>query len=435
MSQAADIFKAIDTNGDGELDTLEMSTRLSDFGMSEEKINALFISMDTDGNGIIDALEWERGYEEYETSTRLPALEAEVLEAIAAARADPAQCADRIKHRLPLYSGNLYQAPSCKAATPPVKVTKEGLAAVEDAISYLKDKESIPGFGTQQQLGLRVAGEDHIVDVGSIGVASHVGSDGSGCWDRMRRYGAWEGSCGECLWYGRIGSWVSGFSMVDDLIVDDGVASRGHRLALFDPRFALAGVSIGNHKVYGHMMAIEFAGVWNPEQGAISARIRHGPPSISFEKGARAGEESTGWSLGKCRGCCRDIEGGSVVEAGGKKWHKNCFCCTQCGDNLAGVARKKEESERIFCQSCWVDVYAPTCYVCEGKIEGSVVRKGNTARHPDCKPPAVAPGKKSSSGGQHPRGRPGGGGGKPGGGSFGGAKKTLDTMGDLYGGL
>ena len=36
--EALVIFNAIDTNGDGELTPLELSTRLSDFGMSDDQV-------------------------------------------------------------------------------------------------------------------------------------------------------------------------------------------------------------------------------------------------------------------------------------------------------------------------------------------------------------------------------------------------------------
>ena len=41
--------------------------------------------------------------------------------------------------------------------------------------------------------------------------------------------------------------------------VDDGVPSRGHRLAVFDDGYNMAGVAVGAHAVFGNMVAIEFA--------------------------------------------------------------------------------------------------------------------------------------------------------------------------------
>jgi uncharacterized protein YkwD len=44
--------------------------------------------------------------------------------------------------------------------------------------------------------------------------------------------------------------------------VDDGVQSRGHRLAIFDPRFAVVGISIGPHKTFGQVCVMDFAAAY-----------------------------------------------------------------------------------------------------------------------------------------------------------------------------
>merc|ERR1711998_281894 len=115
---------------------------------------------------------------------------------------------------------------------------------------------------------------------GAEGVASHSGSDGATSWERQTRYGQWLGASGECLWYGRLGSWVDAKSIIDDLVVDDGVPSRGHRLAVFDERYNMAGVATGDHKAYGNMVAIELAGSYTEEQNAIKERLRAGAPKL-----------------------------------------------------------------------------------------------------------------------------------------------------------
>lgn len=188
--------------------------------------------------------------------------------------------------------------------------------------------------------------------------------------------------------------WVDGVSIIDDLIVDDGVPSRGHRLALFDERYCLAGVAAGVHKTYGNMIAIELAGGFEEDEAAVVARVTAGPPRLIKIANARVGEKRTQWQgqLGKCKGCKCEIEGGQVVEAAGGVWHSDCFCCGQCKTSLVGVARKKEEAGKLFCHGCWVESFAPTCCVCKGKIEGERVKKGQSYRHPTCRsPPQKAP--------------------------------------------
>ena len=42
--------------------------------------------------------------------------------------------------------------------------------------------------------------------------------------------------------------------------------------------------------------------------------------------------------------------------------------CSRCEEPLAGVKQKKVEKGYLFCQPCWVELYAPSCFVCGEKI-------------------------------------------------------------------
>jgi hypothetical protein len=48
--------------------------------------------------------------------------------------------------------------------------------------------------------------------------------------------------------------------VVRQLILDDGVVNRGHRLTIFDPNLQIAGAGCGPHAVYRYMCVIDFAG-------------------------------------------------------------------------------------------------------------------------------------------------------------------------------
>ena len=239
--EAKAVFAALDADGDGTLSCAELSSRLSDFGLGDEEIAELFLRLDTNGDGKIDSEEWLAGYGRYQAATagngsaalshsalESRSLEAELLEALVEARARPDLVAERVRERLGWLKGKEMTRPG--RAVP--LVTKEGAAAVNDALAFLAKQPAQVGFCSEAVEGLALACADHISDVGSVGEASHSGSDGSTFSERQRRYGQWKGKCGECLWYGKTGSHLSGRDMVDDLIVDDGVPTRSLSLSL-----------------------------------------------------------------------------------------------------------------------------------------------------------------------------------------------------------
>ena len=85
----------------------------------------------------------------------------------------------------------------------------------------------------------------------------HTGRDGSTPASRASRYGRWFGLITENVQYGRA---ATGHEVIADLIIDDGVAGRGHRRNALDPNIRVAGVSCGAHVTYGRMCVIVHAG-------------------------------------------------------------------------------------------------------------------------------------------------------------------------------
>ena len=100
------------------------------------------------------------------------------------------------------------------------------------------------------------ASRDHVNDTGPKGVTGHNGSDGSSVSKRIERYGVWQGTNGENISYGC----KTGKEIVLQLIIDDGVPSRGHRRNIFNSDYYYIGSACGNHKVYEAMCVMDFAG-------------------------------------------------------------------------------------------------------------------------------------------------------------------------------
>lgn len=72
----------------------------------------------------------------------------------------------------------------------------------------------------------------------------------------MSRYGQWRVSAAENIDYGS----SEARQVVISLIVDDGVAGRGHRKNIFDASFRVVGAACGPHQRYRQVCVIDYAG-------------------------------------------------------------------------------------------------------------------------------------------------------------------------------
>ena len=133
-------------------------------------------------------------------------------------------------------------------------LTSEGVTAVDEAIVYLRGAKSLPPFDLSP--GMSRAAADHVRDLSRSGKASHDGSDGSNPSTRTRRYGAWKKKMGENLAMGG----KTGLRILFQQLIDDGVASRAHRINLFRAEFQVVGVACGTHPVYRTVCVVDFAG-------------------------------------------------------------------------------------------------------------------------------------------------------------------------------
>ena len=137
--------------------------------------------------------------------------------------------------------------------------TQEGVAAVNEAIEFLKSTAPVPLLRVSR--GLCAAAKVHAEDQGPKGLVSHEGSDKSTPDERMNRFGRWGQAYGENIEYGNF----TAEEIVMQLIINDGVPERSHRKNIFNPLYGVVGVSFGPHHRYGQMCVIDFAGTYREE--------------------------------------------------------------------------------------------------------------------------------------------------------------------------
>ena len=173
------------------------------------------------------------------------------------ARTDPKKYADFLRPMLEKFNGKKLDRPGQITL-----ITQEGAAAVEDAIKFLEQAKPLPPLKAVSP-GLCSAALDHATDQSNTGATGHDGSDGSSPFDRMNRHGEWQGSAAENIAYG------SGDvrDKVVQLIIDDGVPSRGHRANIFNESFSMLGVAEGPHPNFDFVHVQTFAGGFVEKEG------------------------------------------------------------------------------------------------------------------------------------------------------------------------
>ncbi len=183
------------------------------------------------------------------TDPELSSLEQEIFREINLARANPREYAAHLERLKPYFSGNTFQPPG---KTP--LVTNEGWSAVDEAIRFLRALPALPPLSVSR--GMCLGALEHVKDQKASGLTGHKGSDNSFCEQRVMRFGAWQESIGENLIYGT----DAAREKVLTLLIDDGVANRGHRKRIMSSEYKVVGVSCGDHAKLGGLCVLTFAG-------------------------------------------------------------------------------------------------------------------------------------------------------------------------------
>jgi uncharacterized protein YkwD len=184
--------------------------------------------------------------------TREPSssLEEQVLAEINRVRAHPERYAQRLRSERAWYHGDVLREPGDEVGVR----THEGEGALEEAIADVERRAPLPPLSPNSRLAAsaaRLAGSQS-----ATGQVGHISPDGMKPGERMRAEGLYAGITEEDISYGA----STAEEVVRQLIIDDGVPSRGHRTSLFEPGLSVAGVSCGPHMRYGWMCVIDLAG-------------------------------------------------------------------------------------------------------------------------------------------------------------------------------
>jgi uncharacterized protein YkwD len=185
------------------------------------------------------------------------ALDRGIVDELNRVRTNPSGYATGLERELQYYKGNLFRRPDDESALE----TREGTSAVVEAIRVLR--QTPPMSPLRLSPPMSEAAEDHVRDQAPRGLMNHRGTDGSMAWDRVSRYGDWKKKISENMTFGP----MTAHDVVAALLIDDGIADRGHRKNVLDPDVHLVGVACGTHKTFRVMCDMVQAGGFVDKDG------------------------------------------------------------------------------------------------------------------------------------------------------------------------
>ena len=205
-------------------------------------------------------------------------LEAAVLDEINYARTQPQDYAQMLRHYRGSYDGNVVDDPD----EPGIHTTLEGVRAVDEAIAFMERQRPLPPLANGRLLAQ--AAVDHVTEQGRRGDTGHISANGLTPGQRVARRGGGI-YVAETIAYG----FATPIAVVRQLIVDDGVAGRGHRSVIFTPSLHYVGAACGPHPTYNAMCVIDFSPTADGRP-VVAAAVR------------RSGLQVTDWGLPDKRG-------------------------------------------------------------------------------------------------------------------------------------
>ena len=132
-------------------------------------------------------------------------------------------------------------------------ITDEGCVPVEELYIFLIHHVPVPALVTDKRL--HSSADELALDQSLTGNTGHISSKGRGFAVRIRSYAQWKKGVSETVGYGG----KTGFDIVNNMLIDDGVSDRGHRLIMMDPVFHFVGSSVRPHGTYGFTAVIDYA--------------------------------------------------------------------------------------------------------------------------------------------------------------------------------
>lgn len=193
--------------------------------------------------------------------------EIQVLEELNEVRTNPQKYANYLRTLAGNFDGLLFQVPNTRFG----RQTKEGVAALNEAVNFLSGLSPIPPLRPVETLS-KVARDLIEEDAQKKQLTDAT------TYERFSRYGRWDGELAEMTSFGG----VSAKEVVYQWLVDDGSPDRRDRRSIVQPQFRVIGISSGYHAEYGRICVATLTSDYRDRDG--EAKEAPSTPNVSLIK-------------------------------------------------------------------------------------------------------------------------------------------------------
>jgi uncharacterized protein YkwD len=193
---------------------------------------------------------WADNLNTAKNATYMTDLEKEVVYEMNKVRTNPKLYAEYLRHERTFYTndGSRVRKPGKIDM-----ISTEGFAAIDECIAALEEAQPAGILYPEEVLckSARLLAKDQ-AKTGGIG---HIGKNGSTMKQRVAKYGNDNRYLAENCAYGS----NEARDIVIQLLIDEGVPSRGHRNNIMNARYVHCGVAADKHPKYRHLCVIDYA--------------------------------------------------------------------------------------------------------------------------------------------------------------------------------
>ena len=188
-------------------------------------------------------------------------IEAQVLTTLNTARSQPTSYVETLMNYRGYFKANLVVIPGKSIDVE----TQEGTVPVDEAVEFLQTHPALQTLQTSDLLNKAAAA--HVAEQARTGGTGHFSADGASPGDRTAKLGGGK-AVAEVIAYGA----ADAEDVIRQLIIDDGVRDRGHRIVMFADHLRYAGVACGPHPEFGTMCVIDMA---DTPDAQLRGPVRH----------------------------------------------------------------------------------------------------------------------------------------------------------------